>query len=437
MGCGLYDPAGYVSCVGPAAKSAAGDAFGSIAQSFGAAAGQSVKWLWGQMSTASALRLGGSGYSREVELTTEIAATVAVSLFVIQIIQSVLRREPAGLARALKGVAVAFLAGGAAIAVVNMLIGTTDALCDGVVKVTTGMSLTRLGGVVLGSGALTASVHGSAALLLLSLACISATVVVYGAVVVRKVLIVVTAVFAPIAFAGSAADISVSWTRRWVEATIALISSKLVLVLLFVTGYESLIRGGQTGSGATERLTQVISGIVVLLIAGSAPWMTLKIVHFTGEKARQLHPVATGATVVAAGGRMAQRAVPYVVRPPAAPPAGAVAGTATPGGGAPAAGGGAPAVGGTAGSVLRSVSTAAGAVLPPTVAGGATAGSASASGGTPATVEASADGTTAPATAGRSLGWPVKAAAVRDTTVTGAPAPVEIRSVPSRPRDRP
>src|SRR5690242_7936229 len=67
---------------------------------------------------------------------------------------------------------------------------------------------------------------------------------------VRQVLIVVTAVFAPLAFAGSLADITVAWTRRWVETTVALIVAKLILVLIFVVGLGLLVDGvGQAGRG--------------------------------------------------------------------------------------------------------------------------------------------------------------------------------------------
>ncbi len=157
--------------------------------------------------------------------------------------------------------------------------------------------------------------------------------IVYFALVIRKVLIVVTAIFAPLAFAGSLADITVSWTRRWIETTVALIVSKLILILIFVAGYGILIEGvGQAGSGATQKGTQVISGVLVLFLAGFAPWSALKIVHFTGEHAHQIHSL--GASTVAgaaASGRMAQKAAPYFSRlavPAAGGAAGAMAGSA-------------------------------------------------------------------------------------------------------------
>ncbi len=316
MSCAWYNPASYGSCAGDVAKSAARDAFGSIAQSFGQAADHAIGWLWMQLDAATAVHLGGQRFDLELGLTMEITGSVAVALFVIQVIQSVLRREPSGLTRAAKGLVVAFIAGGSAVAVVNLLLGATDGLSGGVVKAATGTDLAGLGRLVLGSSALTGSVSGSAALLLLSLACILATVIVYAALVVRKVLIVATAVFAPLAFAGSIADISVAWTRRWIETTTALIASKLILVLIFISGYGILIDGAKSASGSTGKVTQVISGVLVLFVAGLAPFMALRIVRFTGEQAHQLRFIATSTVGAVAVGRVAERAAR--LPPPAA-----------------------------------------------------------------------------------------------------------------------
>ncbi len=320
-GCEWYNPFSYGTCAGDVAKSAAGDAFHSIAESFASAADHAIGWLWHQMNVATAVHLGGKGFGLELGITGAIAGAVGLGLFAIQIIQSIVRREPGGLARAGRGLLVAFLGAAVAIGVVNLLLGATDALSNGVVKVATGTDLAGLGKLLLGGTALTGAVSGSAALLLLSLGAIAAAVIVYAALVVRKVLIVVTAVFAPIAFAGSLADITVSWTRRWIETTVALIASKLVLVLIFLAGYGILVEGvGQAGSGPTQKVTQVISGILVLFAAGFAPWLALKVVHFTGEHAQQLHALGSSAVGgVAAGGRLAQKASPYGGRGSALP----------------------------------------------------------------------------------------------------------------------
>lgn len=364
MSCGLL-PTSWAGCAADIAGKVAGDVFQSIATSFGDAADHALSWLWSQLNEATAVHLGGAGFDTELGIVAAITGVVAVALFVLQVLRSALRQDPGGLARAVKGLLVAFVGGGAAITVLDGLLGVTDRLSQGVVQLAAGTDIAGLGRLLIGAGTLATVVSGPAGLILLSLACIVASLVVYAALVVRKVLIVVTAVFAPLAFAGSLADLTVSWTRRWIETTLALVVSKLVLVLIFVAGYGILVKGvGQAGSGATQQVTQVISGVVVLCLAGFAPWIALKLVHFTGEQAHQLHSlggVAMGG--VSAVGRSARKAAPYVGRAHALSAArgasgaqglrgaalagGAAPGSAAPGSGEPGAGGGRGAGGGS------------------------------------------------------------------------------------------
>ena len=322
MGCTLFNPLSYGSCVGDAATSAAEGVFASVARSFADAAQSATSWLWGQLSAATAVELGGTGFDTLLGVVAAIAGTVAVALFVLQVAQSALRRDPGGLGRAVRGLFVAFLAGGVAVAVVNLLLAATDALCNGVTEVALGTDPTGLGQLVLGSAAtatlagMVSGAGGAAGVLLLALAILAAVVIVYLALVVRKVLIVITAVFAPLAFAGSLADITAGWVRRWVEVTVALVVSKLVLVLIFVVGYFMLVQGaGQAGPGVGQQVTQVVAGVIVLALAGFAPWLALRVVHFTGDHAQQLHAMASASTGGAmAASRMAQRAAPLVQR---------------------------------------------------------------------------------------------------------------------------
>ena len=62
MACSWYDPASYATCAGDVAKTVAGDAFDSIAQSFGHAAASATNWLWNQINAASgSLEVRGAG----------------------------------------------------------------------------------------------------------------------------------------------------------------------------------------------------------------------------------------------------------------------------------------------------------------------------------------------------------------------------------------
>ena len=52
----------------------------------------------------------------------------------------------------------------------------------------------------------------------------------------------------------------------------------------------------------------------MLALAGFAPWLALKIVHFTGDHAHQLHAMASTSAGGDVAGRMGQKVVPFAQR---------------------------------------------------------------------------------------------------------------------------
>ena len=294
MSCAITSPWDCVTSItGQTASRIAKDAFASIARDFGHVAASAIDWLWSQIGAATSVQLGGAGFELDLGIVAAIAGVVAMGLFVVQVITGVLRRDHGALARAGRGLLVAFLGSAAAITATNLLLSAVDALSNGVVEVATGGSIEQLGSHLLVASAL-AEAADPAGVLLLALVTLVAVVVVWFAMTVRKLLIIVTAVFAPVAFAGSLADISSSWVRRWVETTAALIVSKLVLVVIFIVGLGILVDGaGQapaSGLGAVgQTLTQAVAGLLVLCLAGFAPWLALRLVHFSGDHFAQLH----------------------------------------------------------------------------------------------------------------------------------------------------
>ena len=283
-----------------------------------------MNWLWQQISAATTVSLGGKGFTTDLAITASIAATVGLGLFCIQIVASVLRREPGGLARAGRGLLVAFVAGAAAIAVVNLLLAAVDDLCNGVVQVATGGSINQMGNRILAASALT-NVSNPAAVILLALVVVAATVVVWAALMVRKLLIIVAAVFAPIAFAGSLADITAAWVRRWIETMVALVVSKLILVIIFAVGLGVLVDGvgesSQTGAGhVTQSVTQTVTGALILVMAGFAPWLAIKLVHFAGDSFHTIHAhagaVGAAATTVASAPQRMNAMASKLPQPP-------------------------------------------------------------------------------------------------------------------------
>src|SRR5262249_15872204 len=138
----------------------------------------------------------------------------------------------------------------------------------------------------------------------------------------------VAAVLSPFAFAGSLADFSRSWVRRWVELIVALVFSKLILMFVFVIGLFVLLKGlGSTSTGGTQQITQTVSGVLILGWAGLAPWGAIKMAHFAGVHLEGMHTMAGHATAGVSTVQSRARPVSAAVMPGGM--AGAVAGAAT------------------------------------------------------------------------------------------------------------
>ena len=387
--------------LGQGASAIASSAFGQIANDFGSTAAHAATWLWAEIGSATSVGFGGGAFLKLLGITIAIAVMVGMALFVIQIITSVLRRDPAGLGRALRGLLIAFLGGAASIGVVNILLGAVDALSNGVVQAATGDTVSSLGKAVLGTVVLTSSTLGPVTVILLSVLVLAGVVAIWFAMTIRKLLIIVAAVFAPVAFAGALADVTTGWVKKWIEGMLALIFSKLILVIILVTGYFALVKGvgspvTNTGiSHPTEAVTELAVGGLILMMGAFAPWIALKTVHFAGDHMAQVHAHSQSATagasaVIAAPQKMSSMAS-AVPTGGAGGAAGAGAGAAGTTGGAAAAAGGAGAGAGTTGGAGGAAGAAAGA--------GTTGGAAAAAGGAAGPVGAAAGAATAAARA--------------------------------------
>jgi hypothetical protein len=296
--------------VGGVSKAVAGDVFGSIANYFAGLANAAVSWLWDQLDAATSVDVASAGIRRDLIATGSIAALITVTLFLVQVIASILRQRPGGLGRAVRGLGISFVGAAFAVATTQILLGAVDAVATGVVHYALGTDVKGLGSKLIVASTMNA-ITNPAALLLMSLILIAAVIVIWVALMVRKMLIITSAVFAPIAFAGATSDISSSWVRRWIEFTVALVISKLILVMVFMIGLSVLEGGGETPGGPTSHATQSITNLAVgaltLLLAGFAPWIAIKTVHFAGESFHAVHAqgaaAAAGAQIVIAAPR--------------------------------------------------------------------------------------------------------------------------------------
>jgi type IV secretion system protein TrbL len=299
-----------VSCTGPnalnpicflgqAAASAANDAFSNIAGWFGKAASQATTWLWAQIGSATSVNLNSPLLDTDLLATSAIAVVLCLGLFLIQVITSVLRREPAGLGRAVKGLAVSLVASVFALSVTRILLGVVDSLSEGVVSYTMGTNIAGLGAKLALGGI--DGVANPAVVLLFSMVILAAVVVVWAAMMIRKMMIIIAAVLTPLAFSGATADITRGWVRKWIEFMAAMITSKLLLVIVLMIGV-SVIDGAGIGAqpGPGQQLTQLATGSLILLLGGFAPWAAIKMFHFTGDA---LHTAHTSVVAAPSGAR--------------------------------------------------------------------------------------------------------------------------------------
>jgi hypothetical protein len=298
--------------IGSLGSTVTSSVFSSVASAFGNTADSAINWLWQQLSSSTTVSLSGPNFELDLGIVVSIAAVLCLGLFVIQMALSALKHDAGGIGRALRGLVIATVGCAITLASLDLLLGAVDQLCVGVVKIATGGTIASLGTKIIGGAAFTALVASPPTILILSLVAICAVAIVWFALVIRKMLIIITAIFAPIAFAGGVADLSRGWVRKWLEAMLALVFSKLILIIIFVIGL-GVLGGMGSPAGATplSAITNEITGLLILLVAGLSPWMALRIVHFTGDhvatmSASASHASSGASTVVGAPQKAAQ-----------------------------------------------------------------------------------------------------------------------------------
>jgi hypothetical protein len=298
--------------IGSLGSTVTSSVFSSVASAFGNTADSAINWLWQQLSSSTTISLSGPNFELDLGIVVSIAVVLCLGLFVIQMALSALKHDAGGIGRALRGLVIATVGCAITLASLDLLLAAVDQLCVGVVKIATGGTIASLGTKIIGGAAFTALVASPPTILILSLVAICAVAIVWFALVIRKMLIIITAIFAPIAFAGGVADLSRGWVRKWLEAMLALVFSKLILIIIFVIGL-GVLGGMGSPAGATplSAITNEIIGLLILLVAGLSPWMALRIVHFTGDhvatmSASASHASSGASTVVGAPQKAAQ-----------------------------------------------------------------------------------------------------------------------------------
>jgi hypothetical protein len=366
---GLLSP--VCDLVGSAGSSAADLVLGSIGSAFVSAAKSVSTIALDALDATTRIDLTASWFTKNVGVIAAVTLPAVVALFTLQVIGSVLRREPGGLGRAVLGVGKAMLGSALAIAITQLALLATDQICA-VIAASAGTSVKGAALRFLKLTWLAGPVAGPVLQMMLGAAIIIGSLLLWAVLLFRKAAVLLVAVFAPVAFAGAVWDQTRGWSRRWIEAMAALVLCKVVIVVVFVLGLSAFGTDGttQTAGGpgsqpAGTSLSDLLVGLMLLSIAVFAPWTTWKFVHWSGmEAGTALHS------------SMAASPVPNAVRSTASQArfmAQSAATSALLGGAGGAVGGGAAAK--TSGAGAGGAARAAGGAAPPTPPMNGSAGS--------------------------------------------------------------
>lgn len=278
-----------------------------------------------QMATAAfaslddsvAIDLSASWFRGNVAVIAAITLPLVVGLLVVQVIGSVLRREPGGLLRAVVGVGKALVGAALALAVTQVALTAVDGVCE-FVAASAGTTVGEAAARFFDFARLTASVAPGLQFLF-GLLMMLGFALLWGLMVFRKAALLLVAVFAPVAFAGQVWDATRTWTRRWLEVVAALVLCKVVVVVVFVLGASAFSgtspdAGGGDVAAPPPAFSDLLVGLLLLSIALFAPWLTWRFVHWGGLEAATAMNSSLAANPVQSTARSATRVGTSVVQ---------------------------------------------------------------------------------------------------------------------------
>lgn len=270
--------------VGEATASLVTAPFDWLASAMGGAAKWMFETVWSVVDSTTMVDVTRPEYTKVYNILFGVAVFVTLGFFLLQVMGGMIRREPAALTRAATGSAKSILGSFVVVALVGTALEITDRLCIGIVHAA-GTNMEEMGDRValLAAGliGLNIAAPGVGAVITIFIAglAIGAAAMVWVSLLIRKALLLIAIVFAPIALAGASWDQTRGWVSKWASFVIALILSKVVLVVIF------LLATAQVSAPIDADLKSVsepIAGVVLMLIAGFAPYMTYKAISFMG-----------------------------------------------------------------------------------------------------------------------------------------------------------
>ncbi|ALN13904.1 conjugal transfer protein TrbL [Acidipropionibacterium acidipropionici] len=269
---------------GEAAASLVSAPFDWLASAMGQAAGWLFEAVWTVFDTTTLVDVTSDEYVAVYNILFGIAVFVMLLFFCLQLITGLIRRDPTALSRAALGLAKSVLGSFVVITLTALLLEIVDQLCVGIIQAageTTESMGDKIALLAAGLTGISNAAPGVGAIITIFLAglAISAAAIVWLSLLVRKALLLVAIVLAPLAFSGASWDAARGWISKWAMFVIALIVSKLVLVVMFLVAITQV---SAPIDGDLASVSDPIAGVVLMLMAAFAPYLTYKFIAFVG-----------------------------------------------------------------------------------------------------------------------------------------------------------
>jgi hypothetical protein len=309
--CDWWGVSSVCDAVGDAASGIAEDAsvrvLRTIARAVTGFAGQVLESLWDLIQTVTTPQTDAEFLYRWAGLLFGISLPLTVAFMCFQVIGSVLRARgvsAAGVGQAVLGAAAAIFGTAMSLPVVHYLTRMVDGAADAMTEVTLGdvdqlgenfsaavggdgVSLselfTPLGRQEVVGEALSGVLGGLIGMIVLGFLMAMGAIAVFAALLIRTLLLYVVIVTGPIAFLGLVWSPTRVWFRRWATAVIALIFTKLGVVVVFGLGISAMNTLDLDG-GLLEAIGRLLTGTVLVLIASLVPIVAFKFFGFLGEQ---------------------------------------------------------------------------------------------------------------------------------------------------------
>ncbi|MFI9787304.1 ATP-binding protein [Kitasatospora sp. NPDC051984] len=283
-----------------------------IARSCGDLAQSAADLASRAVDSTTSIDLGASWFRENYAIILPIGLIAIVATFCLQLVRAAWRRDGQALSQAVTGTISGVLFSFVAVAGTGIALSVVDALSNGLFKIantSTSDAVSRVIKVGLIAGT---SQLGWAVPALVALGCVVGAVMYWGTMVLRKVAILVLVTLAVFAGAGGGWEPAARWRRAWIEATAALIASKLIMTVVFLVGVSAI--GNSDSKDGLAALSDILAGIVVMVLVLLCPMMTYKFIHWASDgSAADLHRTTnaglqTAAAAAKRGGQMAATA---------------------------------------------------------------------------------------------------------------------------------